>query len=420
MNTKQNDTAKDIFENNLKCLHVFDMPTNGIKESGIAAVSQMLWTMLNDGSVSDDNRDMVYQAWKGIRQILFYTDDDNPTSDQEEFDTWNHWVIKRGKYAGTWPKRFKSYMFKEYGIKLSPELTAQIGEVISRHALTDNKKYYFELAHYGNWQPGRFQESSTSCWWDSYNASRLALIDNGGGAILFYEDERQFEKSSRVAGIGRAWYWPADNGSVYIFNAYGDDSLLSIARVLSSKFGLSYQKVYFEYEGSYVNGDSAYELYTDKPNGDYKLELNTDDYDSGYHCDNCGDSIRGDNVCFFNDNVYCEYCYDEMVGHCAICGNSEYLEDMYDTQNDGRVCGYCLSRHYTECSDCNEYAHNDNIYMVRDDNDDYIEVCESCRDYNYTECDNCDDYVPNENVTIIEKKNYCDVCAKAHNDEVES
>ena len=45
------------------------------------------------------------------------------------------WVVQKGQYAGTLPKRVNKFYRKEHGIKVTTEILSQIGNIANQHTL---------------------------------------------------------------------------------------------------------------------------------------------------------------------------------------------------------------------------------------------------------------------------------------------
>lgn len=91
-----------------------------------------------------------------------------------------------------------------------------------------------------------------------------------------------------------------------------------------------------------------------------------DDYGT---CDECGRVHHLDNMRLFGDELYCDDCYNELVGTCEDCGCEISRDDLSDVGNHVYrwVCPDCVSEHHT-CSEC-----GDIVETLSD-----CGICESC------------------------------------------
>jgi len=176
----------------------------------------------------------------------------------QSFDVGNEKTSK----AGNFPTRLKRQAYKEYKLKIDPEILAEIGNLASiysrgadlRVAVTRNLNLpAHEFAHSG------------SCWWTDYRTSRCALKTNGGLGI------RSFADNGRVNG--RAWILPltpAVDGSLsptfrttgkhwLVFNAYGELNEQLAARVVSYMTEIpTFNRVDVNQELMYINNATGY------------------------------------------------------------------------------------------------------------------------------------------------------------------
>src|SRR5688572_6324743 len=144
-------------------------------------------------------------------------------------DDWQWtWIVQRGEYVGTLPKRIRSFYFKQHGIKCPDSFIEQIGNLARQHS--DSQSYYtFEIVDQFDWEAGDFGDSG-SCYWGGNAGARIMLNDNGGMAVCFFTDSGH--------GYARAWFVEIDTDLFIIFNGYGFgrgiNATLTIARVLAS------------------------------------------------------------------------------------------------------------------------------------------------------------------------------------------
>jgi hypothetical protein len=199
------------------------------------------------------------------------------------------WQTKRGNY----PKRLSRLAYADFGLKLSPSLLAEIGNIARDHS--GGTDFFVEFTRQLNLPASQFVHSG-SCWWTSYSNSRCAHKTNGGLAIRTFHDER----TSRPAG--RAWVLPLkildsssqvrkgqrqlltptfntiDAAGYVIFNGYGNLGGYTPARIMAHMFGMTYRKVSLSLSPMYLNNGNGYlvgheEIVAPYTDGDISLSL---------------------------------------------------------------------------------------------------------------------------------------------------
>lgn len=162
------------------------------------------------------------------------------------------WQGKRGNFA----KRLSTLAYKEFGIKLTPEIMAGVGTIAREHSKPVSVRV--EFTRRLNRSASYFYHSD-SCWWEGYRTSRCALKTNGGLGM------RTFDEWGDVSG--RAWVLPLKRGmsglrptfdtvspaAMVVFNEYGDLAEYAAPRILSCMTGWTYRRVSFECTPMYVN-----------------------------------------------------------------------------------------------------------------------------------------------------------------------
>lgn len=170
------------------------------------------------------------------------------------------WQTKDGNYT----KRLSRYAYKEFSLKLPPEVVSEVGNIARAHSAGID----FEIDVTRNLNlPAEDFAHADSCYWQSYSSSRCTLKSNGGFGL------RTFGDGGWRPVKGRAWVIPLrkdgdDNlvptfnteasDAFIVFNGYGDLSGYSAARIMAHMAGMTYRKVGFSGSPMYVNGDSGY------------------------------------------------------------------------------------------------------------------------------------------------------------------
>jgi len=268
------------------------------------------------------------------------------------------WIVERGEYAGTMPKRIAKYYFKEHGLKFPQSQLAALGQLARSHS-SETKTYTFELANQIDWQDGDFGDGG-SCWWGSYSGSRVMWDANNGLSIRFYDESGD--------GYARAWVMEIDTELYTVMNGYGL-STLQITRIFAQFTGLTYKQIHLHNSASsslWINGSMGYIV------GKFEVinEIESHDFDmegeDAYTCHSCGRLIdENDRFVGADDNDYCEGCYYEIFDSCEHCGSTHYREDLtYVESAEYDVCEWCLEHNYDLCDKCEEYHRNHQLTHV--------------------------------------------------------
>lgn len=325
------------------------------------------------------------------------------------------WVVVRGEYAGTLPKRISSWLFKVHGVRMTAAQLSTIGNIAKKHCIASDT-YYLDFTACFDWRAGDFGDSG-SCYWGCHEYARTMLADHDSLAVRLYKD------SEGENGYARAWIvFPKKNELRYaerradkpdlavIYNAYGID-LIRLTRLVATHLNLSYSKVELRNQGTdsgtlWINGGTGYAL--GLPQAIDGLERVNLDWESNeYSCANCGDTI-GEDEGYGPDGDLCESCCDEIYTRCERCG--EYTRNEDTISVDGETwCDSCFDRHGFICEDCEENYHvrYSNTVELYDGGE--RTVCDNCLDQKYTRCADCDKYAPDDD--ILEDK--CPDCARA-------
>lgn len=305
----------------LNRLHTFTMPDGTLSETGMA----LIWRLFSE-------QDLSSPLWRQMNpdSHRFYL----PTLP----DTWQWvWLVQRGEYRGTFPKRVNQYYHKTHGLQCPKEFLSAVGNIAKAHS-NEPITYTFDIVNRIDWHDGDFGDGGSCWWWPSQEYAKTMLIDNGGLAIRFYEDGQ---------GYGRAWLVPIDDFYI-LFNGYGfaGDSTLTTARMFAAFMGLQYQRIHLTNNGNasgtlYINGGRGYVIGTgERIDGftDYDFEwLDDSDY-----CEACGTTLYEDDVYYGPDyNHYCERCFYNRFDTCTSCGDAFDRDDI--TERDGEyLCPNCL------------------------------------------------------------------------------
>jgi len=178
------------------------------------------------------------------------------------------WQMKDGNYT----KRLSRYAYQRYGLKLSPDVMSQIGNIGSDHSRGID--FDVEVTRNLNLPREEFANEG-SCWWTDYADSRCAFKSNGGFGLRTFTEPNI---NGHSYCNGRAWVIPlrwdveyerlvqtfdTDTPTGFItFNGYGTLEGYTAPRLLGHMVGLTYRKIVFhtgdDESGMYVNSDIGY------------------------------------------------------------------------------------------------------------------------------------------------------------------
>lgn len=271
-----------------------------ISEEGLLAINRLLhrqanneeqgaeppyWITGDDGNYVYDDRGLLqtnpeYEAWRNVKARWY-----NLANDVYEGKIGNDWQTRDGNFT----KRLSRYAYKTYGVKITPEVISEVGNIGSQHS--QGATVNIEVTRDLNLPAYEFAHED-SCWWQSYYEGRCSLKSNGGFGL----------RSFNSYGVtGRAWVMPLkrkgegtaleptfdtmDADAFVVFNGYGDLNGYTPARIMAHMSGMTYRKVTFFNSPMYVNGDMGYlvapeeiaDAYTDGT-----LQLHTSTHSSLY------------------------------------------------------------------------------------------------------------------------------------------
>lgn len=242
------------------------------------------------------------------------------------------WVTNRGKFT----KRVGRYYYENYGITLPDALISTVGNLARDHHI-DEHTYHFMIKDQIDWHDGDFGDHG-SCYWGSRRGAKLMITDNGGYAIVFFNDADE--------GIARAWLYNTGDFWV-VWNGYGleGNATLIISRMFAQWQGLNYTRIYL-----YNNHDSIGTLWINGGAG-YAIGQDVLDvtmYDFGWpervSCETCYALIEAEAGYYVYDEWMCESCYNKYFIQCSNCGRTIHRDDERAQLNKGKAirCHHCL------------------------------------------------------------------------------
>ena len=331
---------------------------------------------------------------EGLEKISDYLFDHYKIELPEDWPA--NWVIPKGEYAGTFPKRLANWAFKEHGVKLSPQSISEIGN-LARANCPNEISYTFDFTCKFDWEAGDFADGG-SCYWQGRKNARIALQEAGCYAIRFYNPWGR--------GWARAWVWPCGGGFI-VFNAYGMDQI-QVARILADYLGMTYGKI----ESLCNDGSSDGDIWINADGKGYHVRPHAvkqyEKYDLGievkpqYTCERCNAELDEDHGYNTPDGEnYCESCYDEYCFVCYRCHDTAWRGDSRGV-GDEYYCKRCFRQYCFVCGDCGEAALTGESMEI-----DGNTVCQSCAD-GYPVCDYCKEIT--QSVTRHEGESLCNTC----------
>ncbi len=330
---------------------VLSMPAGVVDDAGRKNIGEYI-----NGSVSfpekpiDDNRRLPCCA---LHSIIWE-------------DVGCEWVVVKGKYSGTLPKRVSSCLFREYGVRLTKKQLSEIGNICKRHTVKE-QRYVYDITDTFDWEAGDFGDSG-SCYWGSNQSNRYALQDSGECyAVRLYRDDDGAE------GYARAWIRTWTDKAV-LFNVYGLDPGIQMARILSTVMGLSYKKVVLRSD-LYINDSAGYLIGTsDIIDGVESVYLDID-LAQEFTCEFCDEGLAESETWTFDDTTMCHSCYEERASCCSHCGREMWNRDSMGFGDHDPLCQGCFDNHAWECDICcGTFWDDDDASFILDDDT----LCEDC------------------------------------------
>jgi len=161
------------------------------------------------------------------------------------------WVISKGEFAGTFPKRLAKICKQQWGIVLSSDILGKVGEIARKYTL--NREYFVEFSRDFNWTPGEFGDGD-SCFFGVYKYQRTRIKLLGGYAMKVYNEDQ--------SPLGRAWVLPYDKNerNFLVFNSYNtrNYNLIFFARLLAIYLGGIYEMINGDIPNIYTNNNYFY------------------------------------------------------------------------------------------------------------------------------------------------------------------
>lgn len=267
------------------------------------------------------------------------------------------WLVERGEYRGTFPKRAAAYWRKVHQLKVADAVISQLGNIARAHT-EDGVTYHFEFVNRLDWKRGDFGDPH-SCLWGTYANGRQAMQDNGVWAVRFYDVSGK--------GYARAWFYTVTDWHI-VWNGYGLMTHV-IARIVARFLKLDYKEIDLSNFGDaggpvFINNSGGWAIGSRERLADideYDFEFDVDGLET---CYNCGRVLYEDDMYHGPDyEYYCQDCFYRFYQDCYSCGEAFDPSDVTYVESTGEwVCERCLSRWYTDCFECDETIARRNAY----------------------------------------------------------
>jgi hypothetical protein len=308
---------------------------------------------------------------------------------------WNDdlsWVNENGKL----PKRLIKRIKECYNVKLTNSLCGIIGDYLGKIAddkLSDSAAY-IDFTNCFNWNSGDFSDDG-SCYWSDRKSARDTLEHYNSLAMRFYDNYDN--------GIGRVWIVRYNNCGI-LYNCYHDKSLQlnDCFKYLKSFWYKNFNEILYgkkielsnlgrESSFLYINSGSGL-LFSTTPINDNLNSIDLRLYEKSgkycapnYTCENCNCEVDEDDIYTFDDDIYCENCYNDLVGFCEYCGCNYFQDDLTTAEYNGNTyCENCYNDVFTSCENCSKEIR---IHYAYDFDDNHY--CQECFNDLFSICDNC-------------------------------
>lgn len=96
---------------------------------------------------------------------------------------------------------------------------------------------------------------------------------------------------------------------------------------------------------------------------------------SEHTCVYCGRVLEDGEGYHFQEELYCEECFEELTVRCDYCGKRIFRDDSEGNEHI-TLCSHCFTNHYVACDSCGRLVLNEDAYYESEDDD--IPYCHSC------------------------------------------
>ena len=159
-----------------------------------------------------------------------------------------------------------------------------------------------------------------------------------------------------------------------------------------------------------LNGTAAYKgmvaPFLDSPlMGHHHCEEMDGVRENTFTCYGCEEEFDEDDACFYNDERYCDACFNERAFSCYNCGDSESIDERQIGSDDYDYCYRCWEQQFFKCEKCNEVGRQGDSFGTPEG-----ECCEDCYSDNYFGCDNCGETTADDDRADYDDRPLCQTC----------
>lgn len=347
---------------------------------------------------------------------------------------------------GRLSKRLAKWLKQTFGAKLTD---AELSELGTKLASWSTPPFiHYDITGKFDWDRGTYGDHG-SCFWTTNAAAKTLMMNNGGLAIRWYDENRE--------GNGRAWLMPVAGDAWVVFNSYGPALRETVRRMEMIFPDYNFEEVELNHDSTstgllYINNAQGYLIYPKTLldegadtlafgylNLHYKRDGMTDlpaslldrepsERDGRERCTCCGELVDPDDMVSVDDGLVCQSCYDESYFSCEICGDTYHNESANSVNRLHRsrwhgwrseyifVCDHCL-RDAIRCNRCDavDFDNNDSIVECHTYSHGWHsteDLCPDCRErMNVEPCEACGEMYGSNLLTERADGYYCESCA---------
>jgi len=218
------------------------------------------------------------------------------------------------------------------------------------------------------WYPQKFVDKEfitelTNCNFIKMNSDFISknriypLYFKNGNSSFIYQDDTEFKTNYHIYGTGGGFYYFMENSNS-----------IHTGDLFSYEYGLS----------GLINSNTEI------------CECEET------YCFNCGDQNNEDSFYEYENNLWCESCYNEYIRTCGCCDRQIHIDGSNWIEDENQnVCNRCFERNYFFCHKCGYNCNYEESVKLK--NGDYI--CKEC-----AEEMECCEVCNRKEVTIIHTK----------------
>jgi hypothetical protein len=124
-----------------------------------------------------------------------------------------------------------------------------------------------------------------------------------------------------------------------------------------------------------------------------------------FTCYSCEDEFDRDDACHFDDETYCNACFNEVAFSCWNCGDTYSNNDRETGSDDYDYCYDCWNARFFKCEECNTVDRQESSYDTPNG-----AYCETCYSDNYFDCESCGETTANGDEADYADERLCQTC----------